>query len=103
MSEARSQYVDGSPSYVWNKKLKRTKCALKAWINKPLPTPFSSRKETVKFLADIQFSMEDSEITKLLLVREKYAQANSFLSFRQEEEYLCLKSQSLWFKPVIKI
>ena len=82
MGEAWSQYVDGSPSYVWNKKLKkRTKCALKAWIKKPLSTPFSNRKETVKVLVDIQFSMEDSEITKPLLVREKYAQANYFLSF----------------------
>ena len=98
MSEVWSQYVDGSPSYVWEQKLKRTKYALKAWIKKPLSTPYSSRKETVKVLANIQFSMEESEITKPLLIREKFAQANYFLSFRQEEEFLHLKSRSLWLQ-----
>ena len=49
-------------------------------------------------LADIQLSMEDSEITKPHLDRERSAQANSFLSFRQEEEYLHLNSCSLWLQ-----
>ena len=42
--------------------------------------------------------MEDSEITKSHLDFEQAAQLNSFLSFRQEEEYLYLKSRSLWLQ-----
>ena len=68
------------------------------WIKKPIPTPTSSRKESVEGLADIQFSMEDSDISKSLLLSEKLAQANSFHSFRREEENIRLKSRSLWLQ-----
>ena len=47
---AWSQFVDGSPSYVWEQKLKRLKFALKRWIKKPLSTPFSHMKESVHAL-----------------------------------------------------
>lgn len=42
--------------------------------------------------------MEGSEITKPQLLIEQNAQFNSFLSFRQEEEYWRLKSHSLWLQ-----
>lgn len=42
--------------------------------------------------------MEGSEITKSQLLNKQKAQFNSFLSFRQEEEYWRLKSHSLWFQ-----
>ena len=61
-------------------------------------TPLSSRQETVHALAEIQLSMEDSNITKPHLDREQSTQANYFLSFHQEEEYLRLKSRSLWLQ-----
>ena len=52
----------------------------------------------MKVLADIQFSMEDSDISKLILLSEKLSQANSFHSFHREEENLRLKSRSLWLQ-----
>ena len=42
--------------------------------------------------------MEDSDISNSLLLSEKLAQANSFHSFRREEENLRLKSRSLWLQ-----
>ena len=42
--------------------------------------------------------MEDSDISKSLMLSKKLAQANSFHSFRREEENLCLKSRSLWLQ-----
>ena len=96
MIGAWSLLVDDSPSYVWEHKLKHIKIALKSWIKKPVSTPYSHRKESVQALEEIQFNMEDLEITKPLLMKEHSAQNSSFLSFRQEEEQLQLKSRSLW-------
>ena len=96
MTQAWSQFVDGSPSYVWEQKLKRTKYALKSWVKRPLTTLMSNRQDNVHVLAEIQLSMEGYEITKSQLDKGQSAQTNYFLSFRQEEEYLCLKSCSLW-------
>ena len=76
-----SQYIDGSPSYVWEQKLKRTKYALKAWIKKTLINPSSSRIESVKELAEIQYSLEKFDISHSLLKMEKLAQAKSYQSF----------------------
>ena len=42
--------------------------------------------------------MENSDISNSLLLSEKLAQANSFHSFRREEENLRLKSRSLWLQ-----
>ena len=42
--------------------------------------------------------MEYSDISNSLLLSEKLAQANSFHSFRREEENLHLKSRSLWLQ-----
>ena len=54
-------------------------------------TPMSSKQENVQALAEIQLVMEETKITKSHMDIEQYAQLNSFLSFCQEEEYLCLK------------
>ena len=41
----------------------------------------SSKQDIVHVVAEIQLSMEESEITKPQLNREKFAQTISFLSF----------------------
>ena len=56
----------------------------------------SSRQKNVQELADIQLRMEDMEITKAQLTLEQSTQIKTFHSFRQVEEYLRLKSRSLW-------
>ena len=71
---------------------------MKSWIKKPILNPTSIRKETVKELADLQFNMEESDITKLVLLSEKISQATSYQTFRYEEEELRLKSRSLWLQ-----
>ena len=59
ISQVWSQFIDGSPSFVWEQKLKLTKAALKRWIKMPIKNPSRSREETVQALADIQLSMEN--------------------------------------------
>ena len=58
VSQAWSSYVKGSPSFVWEQKMKHTKIALKLWVKTPLPSPTSNRKDRVAELADLQFKME---------------------------------------------
>jgi len=95
---AWSKSFSGSPSYVWEKKLKATKQALKKWIKKPAPNPTSHRKEIVQTLEELQIDMENRDITPALLNNEVKIQCSSFQSFRLEEEYWRIKSRSLWLK-----
>ena len=46
VSSAWSTLVRRSPSFVWDKKLKATKGALKEWIKKPVKTTTTQRKES---------------------------------------------------------
>ena len=62
--QAWTQYVVGSPTYVWEQKLKNTNSALKIWIKNPHITPASSRHLKVIELSEFQFEMEEREITK---------------------------------------
>ena len=49
-------------------------------------------------LLEIQLGMEESEIAKSQLALEQFAQIKTSQSFQQEEEYLRLKSRSLWLQ-----
>ena len=95
VSQAWTHYVDGSPSFVWEQKLKQTKNALKKWIKTPLPSPSTNRNERVAKLSALQFGMENNEITTSHIVLEQLDQLKTTQSFRQEEEHLRLKSRSL--------
>lgn len=87
---AWSQYIDGSPSCVWEQKLKKTKIALKTWVKTLLNTPTSIRHEQVAELSAIQLGMEDRVITKSQLSLEQFAQSRASQSFRKEEENIRL-------------
>lgn len=67
----------GSPSYVWEKKLKATKQALKNWIKRPGPSPIEQRKESVHALQTLQTEMENKDITTELLEKETKAQRST--------------------------
>eukprot|EP00253_Pinus_taeda_P017122 PITA_17122 len=90
--------VIGSPSFVWEQKLKNTKKALKDWIKKSTQSPNRQRKEAVTQLEGIQLEMEEKDPSPTDLAIEKSAQRNVYCSFRNEEEYWRLKSRSLWLK-----
>ena len=75
---AWSILVFGSPNFIWERKLKNTKFALKEWIKQSLHSPFSVRKQALENLAAIQLEMEESEITPTMLEIEQKGQFNSF-------------------------
>eukprot|EP00253_Pinus_taeda_P028094 PITA_28094 len=90
--------VLGSPSYVWEQKLKATKLALKNWVKKTVHPPTEQRKESVQAIQNLQTEMENIDITADLLEKETKAQCSAHHTFRKEEEYWRLKSRSLWLK-----
>ena len=69
--------IVGSPEYVWERKLKNTKVALKNWVKISQKNPISERKEAVIKLEEIQMEMEEYEITSALL--EKRAKSSILL------------------------
>ena len=89
---AWSTQTTGSPSFVWEHKLKSTKLALKWWIKKKNNTPSSHQRDSIQLLAYLQMEMESKDITNIEIEKEQVAQINSFRSFRQEEEYWRIKS-----------
>lgn len=98
VKEAWAKSFSGSPSFVWEQKLKATKQALKEWIKNPARTPNNIRKEAVNNLDILQTEMDSKEITTELLNQEIKAQSLTYRSFRKEEEYWRIKSRSLWLK-----
>ena len=96
VAKAWSTSVIGSPSYVWEHKLKATKLALKEWVKYLSNSLTALRKVVVQQLADLQLELESSDITIQALEKEKETQYVSFQSFKHEEEYWRLKSRSLW-------
>ena len=78
--------------------MKQTKPTLKKWVKTPLSSPTISRKERVVELSAFQIGMENSEITTSKLALEQLAQLKTSQSFRQKEEHIRLKYQSLWLK-----
>ena len=46
--------VVGSPNYVWERKLKNTKAALKDWVKLCKKNPISERKEALEKWEEIQ-------------------------------------------------
>eukprot|EP00253_Pinus_taeda_P034008 PITA_34008 len=86
--------VTGSPSYLWEKKLKATKVALKEWFKTPSNTLTTYRKETIQQLAELQLEMEGKDITTQELEKEQVAQLASFISFRKEEQFRARPSQN---------
>eukprot|EP00253_Pinus_taeda_P035614 PITA_35614 len=98
VKEAWDKPIIGSPSYIWEQKLKATKHALKEWIKKPAPNPTNQRKEAVQRLHSMQMEMENKDITVELLDEEVKTQSSTYQAFLTEEEYWILKSRSLWLK-----
>ena len=86
--------MNGSHSNVWEQKMKQTKCALKNWIKLPFLTPMSVRKDRVAELSVLQVELENKEVTFSHIALHQIAQLKTNISFKQEEEYLRLKSRT---------
>jgi exonuclease III len=89
--------VTGSPSYVWEEKLRRLKTTLKSWA-KTLVSPLAERKQAQETLEIHQQIMEETLITQAILSQEAENQSQFHKSCRAEETYWRMKSRALWLK-----
>lgn len=97
VSEAWNRPVHGSPSFVWEEKIKGLKRSLKEWA-KRLKTPSAKRKESLNSLVAHQLAMEHSPITQSLLQKEVELQKEVHRSSGEEEEFWRQKSRNLWLQ-----
>jgi len=58
VTKSSSTPVSGSPSFVWEHKLKVTKSALKEWVKSPSNPYSAKRKEVVQQLENFHMDME---------------------------------------------
>jgi hypothetical protein len=71
VSHVWSQWVDGSPVYIWEKKLKRTKHAIKDWVRNSPSSPRKKLRNVKSNLEELQRSMETKEINENSISQEK--------------------------------
>jgi hypothetical protein len=93
-----NQKIEGSLSFIWETKLKATKATLKEWAKTDYKEPISERKEFQQQLADLQDTMECTEVSQQVHMEEKRLYGKLHQTFRKEEEYCRLRSQSLWIE-----
>lgn len=84
VSEAWNQQVQGSPFFVWEEKMRRLKRELKEWATR-LKIPTTKTKKMHDSLADHQLTMENSDVTQILLQKEIELQKDLHRASRDEE------------------
>jgi len=91
-------WITGTPTFIWEHKLKLVKRALKEWVKTSYSSP-SREKELLKAqLEETQSKMEVATITVDIQAMETLIQQKLQKAIRNEEETWRLKSRSMWLK-----
>ena len=86
----------GSPSYIWESKLRCVRSVLKRWVKNEHKNPSHLRKRLKEDLAALHIWMEMKEVTPMVLIHENELNAKNLKVARHEEEELRIKSMQLW-------
>ena len=86
VSTSWGNQLRGSPSFIWEEKIKILKHDLKDW-EKLITSPITRRKKAQSALEAHQFLMEAVPITESLLTKEGILQKDLFSACILEEEY----------------
>ena len=78
--------IHGSPSYIWESKLKATRLALKNWAKLSFKGPTFQKKQIQDDLVTFQKRMEDEEVTLVALNQEKELNMRMLRVSKKEEE-----------------
>ena len=95
---AWSKACVGSPSFIWEIKLRKVRYELKEWVKTKFKSPGSGKMQLQTTLVDLQSKLEGEEITPLLIRQEKDLNQKILIPARGEEEDLRIKSRQLWLK-----
>jgi hypothetical protein len=96
VSHSWCHWVHGSPIYIWEKKVKKLKYALKYWAKSVYNSPLSIIPKLLKEMESIQYRMETEDVPGELLQQDKFSFQAYHKAIWVEEESWCLKSLSLW-------
>eukprot|EP00253_Pinus_taeda_P009759 PITA_09759 len=91
-------HVEGSPTYIWETKLKRVRQALKNWARSNYQEPELNKKKIKQDLEDVQQRIERQGLSQQNKEQKGklYTQLNQIL--RDEEAKWRLKSRQLWLQ-----
>lgn len=88
----------GSPSFIWESKLRVVKIELKKWAKTSYKNPSSTRLIFQSKLSSLHQKMDNEEITTSILSHEKNIELDILRAAKQEEEIWRIKSRQLWLK-----
>jgi hypothetical protein len=98
VSSAWNCWIKGSPNFIWEHKLKRTKNFLKEWDKSKKEKYLDNKNKKIRAMEETRRKMEKEAITHSLLIKEH----QDFIEYQKimhtEEEQWRLKSRSLWLK-----
>ena len=80
--------ISGSPSFIWESKLRRVRCDMKSWVKLDYISASNKKSQLQSGLAALHSKMEKEEITPLLISQEKDLSLNILKAARCEEEEL---------------
>eukprot|EP00253_Pinus_taeda_P019808 PITA_19808 len=91
-------HVEGSPSHIWETKIKSTRKDLKDWAKVSYQEPEKIKKKIQQDLEEIQNQIEHQGFTHHLKNKEWEAQGQLMHIKREEEIKWRIKSRQLWLK-----
>jgi hypothetical protein len=98
ISSVWSIWVDGTPVYIWEQKLKKDKQAIKDWVKVSSHNTRGEIERYKKKLEDTQEEMDSNTIQNRHLVQEKEHFQNYMRVLHNEEKEWRLKSRALWLQ-----
>eukprot|EP00253_Pinus_taeda_P025196 PITA_25196 len=92
------QHVEGSPSHIWETKIRNIRKALKEWAKASYQEPEKIKKKVQQDLEKVQKQIEDQGLTHQLKNKEWEIQGQRMHIKREEETKWRFKSRQLWLK-----
>jgi hypothetical protein len=98
ISSTWSTWINGTPVYIWEQKLKKTKQALKAWAKEAFLSTKDEVQQHKQKLEEIHMEMEEKEVTQEHLDQEQNHFQKYLKALHNEEREWRMKSRALWLK-----
>ena len=90
--------MEGSPSFIWETKIRKTKQAIKKWAKTKYQQPEKVTKEIKNNLESIQRPIEDNGLSQENKQQENELYLQLYRVNREEETKWRLKSRQLWLQ-----
>ena len=75
----------GSPSFIWESKLRKVQFELKEWVKTKFKSPGSRKTQLQSTLVDLQSKLDGEERTPLIINQEQNLNQKILITVRSEE------------------